>query len=108
MSGIRNARILETFLGFEDHGIFTAILTFDYGGAQQSMPGFGLRDENGIGWGAEYLARLLEKVGVDSWERLKGLHVRVDIQGGVAVRVGHILKDQWFDPKALHREVYGK
>lgn len=40
MIEIRNARIVRTFLGIEDHGIFTAVLTLNYGDSQQ---GFGTR-----------------------------------------------------------------
>lgn len=81
------AKITDTFLGFEDHGILTAFVTFDYGSSGQSLGprSFGSQDESRDpdGWeeahasGMDYVRRLLLACGVDRWEQLKGRTVLV-------------------------------
>ena len=75
----RIAKIKDTQLGFEDHGIFTATLYLDYGGSSQ---GAGLRmlsysppperEPIGSSKGIDHLMGILSACGVDSWEKLKG------------------------------------
>jgi len=60
--------IESTYLGIEDHGIFTFFITIDYGGAKQAFGGCTL-NEDGL------LRRVLEAVGVTSWEKLVGRSV---------------------------------
>ena len=51
--------------------------------------------ENGI----EYLMRIMDTVGVETWESLEGKLVRVATKGlGSGVKIiGNIIKDKWFD-----------
>lgn len=69
------AKIVNTFLGFEDHGVFTFTIFLDFGGAGQ---GAGLRmygNSEGPYEGSklyEHLTGVLAAAGVDSWEQLKG------------------------------------
>lgn len=102
-----NAVIDRTMLGFEDHGLLTIFLYFDYGGSGQAYGGYVLdgkptephgprtpTDLSGIA-----IPGLLRAVGVRSWEELKGQHVRVRREKdgfGRVTHVGHFLKDQWF------------
>ena len=86
----RIAKVESTFLGVEDHGMLTAIIDLDYGGAGQ---GAGLyvfdaynapdarqgqyapmydNDRVGTAYGMEWIRRVLEAFGVDKWEALKG------------------------------------
>jgi hypothetical protein len=47
----------------------------------------------------EFIARVLDVVGVDSWEELPGKHIRVDHdEWGPIHRIGNIIEDKWFDP----------
>jgi len=89
---IRNAKITSTFLGFEDHGIFTYILYLDYGGSGQ---GAGL-----IALGGEFtdnhIRGILKTLEVESWEDLPGRHIRAEASSGCVRRIGHVLKDKWF------------
>jgi hypothetical protein len=112
--GIVNARIAATTLGREDHGIFTASISLDYGSSSQSFGGYALDGKPartpgshrpGTRYGLEFIIRLLRALEVESWEKLKGTHCRVSIEGGKAMKIGHLLQDQWFDPKALYDEV---
>jgi len=105
---MRNAKIMSTMLGFEDHGIFTCWLYLDYGGAGQGFGGYSfdtpINDENGklirIGgaYGAEFIRKILKTVGVDKWEQLPGKHIRVESSNTGVGRIGHIIEDQWFAP----------
>ena len=103
---IKNAVIKGTMLGIEDHGIMTCFLNLDYGGSGQSFGGYSLDGFNesedkrvGTAWGMEFIRRVLEVLDVDSWEKIKGTHCRVKADHGKVYRIGHIIKDQWFDPK---------
>jgi hypothetical protein len=74
------AKIVDTKLGWEDHGIFTAWLSLDYGGS--SMQGAGMyglsyspppeRKPVGAPGGIDHIMKILGACGVDSWEKLKG------------------------------------
>ena len=106
MTKIVNAKIIDTMLGFEDHNIFTFMLTFEMDGTGQGYGGYALdkwdeirHKRIGSKLGTEAVMRILKTVGVDKWERLKGQYVRLqygDQGSGKIVAVGHIIKDQWF------------
>lgn len=106
---IKNAKIDGVRLGYEDHGIFTCSLTMNYGGAGQGFGGYSLDTPNGkrgkdsrrIGtaYGMEFLIHVLKTVGVDTWEELKGKHIRVDCEWGKVHGIGHIIEDKWFYPE---------
>jgi len=94
---IRNAQIVDTFLGDPDYGYITAILTLDYGDC--GIQGFGTHDLKYKHYGVSYIQRILKTVGVNSWENLKGKYVRVKVVDGLANAIGHITEDKWFDPE---------
>jgi hypothetical protein len=106
MSEITNAVISKTMLGREDHGIMTCYLTLDYSGSVQGFGGYSLDEFSptldrrvGTKWGMEFIARVLNVVEVENWEDLRGKYVRVKKGGATIDAIGHITKDQWFDPK---------
>ncbi len=113
MSGtIENGIIERTMLGYEDHGILIFSLTLKFAGTGQGFGGWcldgvprkqepGAQREPTVFCGAA-VAGLLRAVGVDSWEKLKGAHVRVrrDDDYGPIRAIGHIIEDKWFDPGA--------
>jgi hypothetical protein len=78
------AKITGTFLGWEDHGILTAMLDLDYGGGGcQSTPGHFLDrstghdgdylfSREGTAYGMTFVARLIKACGVRRWEDIKG------------------------------------
>jgi hypothetical protein len=80
-------KITSTFIGFEDHGILSVSLHFDYGSAAQGIGHrcFGSHDESRDpeGWrrghemGMDFIRRLLLACGVNQWEKLKGRTVFV-------------------------------
>lgn len=96
MIEIRNALVSSTTLGYEDHGILTAFLNLDYGGgSHQSFGGHVLTDK----YLAIFVTRVLDTLGVRSWESVKGSMVRVEIRDRLIYRIGHVLEDRWFCPK---------
>ena len=113
---IKNAKITGTTLGREDHGIMTAWLHLEGDGWGVGFGGYGLdsydkdaKKRIGHAYGMAFIMGVLDVVGVDSWEKLKGQHVRVETEGwgGKAHRIGHIMSDKWFDPKALAESMKG-
>lgn len=94
----RNALITSIQLGFEDHGILTCYLNLDYGdGGHQSFGGYNIQTNAGT-----WIEKILNTVGVDEWSKLKGVTIRANLSSdgldGRINSIGHIIKDQWFDP----------
>lgn len=102
---IKNALIDWTQLGYEDHGILTFCLYLDYGdGGHQGAGGYALdsydkakkkRVSHAVAM--ECVAEILRVVGVDSWEKLKGKHVRVKADWNRVYAIGNLLKDRWLN-----------
>ena len=109
---IKNAIIESTSLGNEDHGIMTVWLCFNYEGFGQSFGGYSLdnydekKDKRiGTAYGCEFIKRILEVVGVEKWEDLKGKHIRVKTTPEKVLAIGNIIEDKWFDPEELVKEI---
>lgn len=104
--GIRNAKIESTDLGFHDGygSIKNAWVRLDYGGSTQAFGGYALG-----GWATDaFVYGVLDALECDSWEKLRGQYCRVEIVKGMAVRIGHPLKDKWFDPRTMKERRDGK
>jgi len=110
MVQIDNAFITGTSLGFEDHGILTArvFVEFDSGGC--AFGGYAMdnydaiaKRRTGTAFGCQFVMDVIQTIGVEKWEDLKGKHCRVEHEGlgGRILRIGHFMKNQWFDPKVL-------
>lgn len=69
----RIARIESTTLGYEDHGILTAMLHVTYGGSGQGIGGLML-DQTTVG---TFIVGVLRACGVGSWEEVRGRTVLV-------------------------------
>ncbi|MCH5430804.1 hypothetical protein [Lactococcus lactis] len=108
----RNYEIVSTHLGYEDHGIFTVYLTLKGGGFGVSVGGYAL-DEPIAGKrviakkGAELIPKILDVVGVETWEQLKGQYIRVEDNGlGTKVsKIGHLMDNKWLDFESFFKEV---
>lgn len=88
-----NAKIEETFLGVQGHGIFTCVITFGGAGWSQGFPAYNLQTD-----ASKFLLPLIKTVGAKSYEDLTGHLVRVKRDNGIIVAVGHIFDDKWFTP----------
>lgn len=78
------AKAGKTFLGTEDHGIFTAQIDFSFGGSGQGLPGYRLDAYDkaskrivGTAAGLEFIMRTIAAFGVDSWEEISGRTILV-------------------------------
>lgn len=104
---IVNARITDTFLGIEDHGIFTFSISVEIaGGGGCTIGNYRLNyiKDGKMHYEAknsEAICRILKVVGVDSWEQLKGQYIRVEVNGwGKGIHtIGNLMKDEWFNLK---------
>lgn len=96
---IMNAVVRSTQLGCEDHGIFTAMISFDLGG--RSVQGFLAYDLRCNDAAYKFIAGVLRVTGKGDWESLKGCVVRVKQVDGLLTEVGHYLNDDWFCPSVV-------
>ena len=112
---IKNAKIKSTKLGL-DRGVFLSFwLMLDYGGSGQGFGGYTLdavpkdgRERVPHKIAGHTVKRILEVVGVDSWEELPGKHIRVKKSGewGSQIEaIGNILDDNWFCPEKEYAEL---
>ena len=121
---IVNAKIEKTFLGLEDHGIMTAMLTMTWGCNGQGFGGYCLKHSAMY----VFVNGVLKAVGVEQWEDLKGKYVRLHRSGtqglpsyshreaiyliakkrnlmseivynGKIDGIGHIVEERWFYPE---------
>ena len=105
---VENAKIINVSLTMEDHGCLTFWITVEGAGWGCSIGGYsiglgylGAGKFDGYGPGLEAMMRIMDVVGVDKWEDLKGEYVRVKTEGwgSTVTCIGNILKDKWFDLK---------
>lgn len=109
---IENALVEKVDLSMEDHGCLTLAMTLQGGGWGVVYGGYclgkgylGAKDDffDGSAAGMEYLMRIMDTVGVERFQDLKGKYVRVATKGwGGSVKIiGNVLKDQWFDAETF-------
>lgn len=97
---MRNVRIESVEIGF-NHGLLTAVLFLNDGSATQGFGGWTL------GFGgtcATFLTRVMQVVGVGTWDDLVGKTCRVEGSDMKAEAIGHILKDEWFWLSELEKD----
>ena len=101
---IKNAIIQSTFLGREDHGIFTFYIgcntqdgslfrnvggyCLDY---KDKDSGRNIYSPNGL----KLINEIISVIGCDSWEEIKGEYIRLKIIDGLPIGIGNILEDKW-------------
>ena len=112
---IENALIKNVDLSMADHGCLTLAMTLEgggwgivYGGYCLGKGYLGADDDffDGSAAGMEYLIRIMDTVGVEKFQDLKGKYVRVATKGwGSSVKIiGNIIKDKWFDAETFFED----
>lgn len=110
---IKNAKIDYVKLYIEDHDILTFSIGLDLGSGCCALGGYALDqsfrvNENDNRWdyerksspaGLDCMRKIMEIVGVRSWEDLKGKYVRCEDNGWGSriTKIGNIIKDDWID-----------
>lgn len=105
---IKNAKITSTMLGREDHGIMTFMIFVDISchGGSCGIGGYALDQYDSTlrtrvysPKSMEIISKILEVVGVDSWEDLKGKYIRVKDEGWCSTinEIGNLMDDKWFN-----------
>ena len=96
---IKDARITT------DNGFLDCWLDLDYGGTGQGFGGYTLylpkswrhHDQNSP-YAGHFIWRVMEVAGVSEWSDLPGKTIRVRAEHSKVHAIGHIVKDDWFNP----------
>lgn len=104
---IKNAIIESTMLGREDHGLMTFMIFIKFDKSCSCGIGGWALDEYDKSTktrvfqakSMEVISKILEVVGVETWEELPGKYIRFedDGWGSTITKIGNIIEDKWFD-----------
>ena len=103
---IKNATIVDATLTQGDYGYLTVLLLLDYGDYQQGFGNYALYIPDSFRYhkvksiAGHFIFRCMEIAGVTNWNKLKGKTIRVRTEDDLIVAIGHIIRDDWFCPKA--------
>jgi len=110
---IENAKITSAKLEM-NHGCLVLWLMMEFSGGAQGFGGYALdkplKDGNGkfirsqgTAYGIEWILRLMKLFRVEDFSKLAGQSCRIDKEdhSGPIKRVGHYIKDEWFDPEDI-------
>lgn len=107
MSFVGNAVIESAEITSGERGFLDAWIHLDYGGSGQGFGGFVLYLPKSFSHhtiespAGHFIFRVMEIAGVSDWSKLKGrtIRVRKESEFGTIQAIGHIVKDDWFEPK---------
>lgn len=110
-----NAEVANVSLNMKDHGCLTLSIALQgagygvvYGGYCLGKGYLGADDDffKGSAKGMEAIMRIMDVVGVESLEDMKGKYVRIANKGlGSSVKIiGNIISNKWFDYESFFGE----
>jgi hypothetical protein len=107
-----NAQINTSRLGFIRNGIFSFCLTLTIqGGGALNIGGYvmdsydkGKEKRIGTAYGMNLVMRILEVVGVNTWEELEGKYIRIVRLGDSVTKIGNLIKEEWIDFDTFGKE----
>jgi hypothetical protein len=111
---IENARIDAVSLTMADNGCLSYWISLSGNGWGVNFGGICLgkgylkaKEFSAIGEGLEAMMRIMDTVGVERWEDLKGHYVRIVNPGlGKSVDIiGNIIEDKWFNQREFFEKV---
>lgn len=103
----RNAIIRSATLRTDDHGLLSSWLDLDYGGSGQGFGGYCLYLPDSFkhhakamqaNFAGHWIWRVMEVSEVTDWSKLPGKTIRVRCEHAKVHAIGHIVKDDWFNP----------
>ena len=108
---VKNAIIESAVITADDHGLLSAWLYLDYGGSGQGFGGHALylpgnfKHHKIESLAGHFIWRVLEVAGVSKWSDLAGKTIRVKSDHCHVQAIGHIVKDDWFNPSQDFKKV---
>jgi hypothetical protein len=109
---IQNAVISSALLTFAERGHLDCWLYLEYGnGGGQGFGGYALylpksyTHHKLLSPAGHFLYRVMEIAGVESFDKLKGRTIRVKATTDRVQAIGHIIKDDWFDPAEDFKQI---
>lgn len=102
----KNAVIEKAVITSGDHGVLSAWLHLNYGDSSgQGFGGYALylpknftHHDKGASYAGHFIWRVMEVAGVEEWSKLPGKTIRVRASNSGVDAIGHIVKDDWFEP----------
>ena len=107
----KNAIIRSATITYRDRGFLDCIIDLEYGCTTQTFGGYVLYLPKSFSAhkinspAGHFIFRVMEVAGVEKWDELKGKTIRVRADNFRVVAIGHIVKDDWFTPAEVMREV---